>query len=268
MWRLVSAAAIIGFGVSRIELGGVWDVLLKTSPPLAALSFVLLLAGQAVSGLRWSTIAHRLGSVTETGWFVLTYLRCCFYNVFLPTGIGGDAVRVAALRNEVGLRESGRSVVLDRATGLLALCVTGALLLPWTPYLDTVPFAQIAACVLGIVALLTVMVIATRGDWLPLVVTTVAFEVLWCGGIWVLARALRIDLPVAALPAITVIVALAIALPVSLGGNGTREAGFVAALAPLGFATHDAVALGIAFGAVLAIVGLCGAPLPIRTLVK
>ena len=59
----------------------------------------------------------------------------------------------------------------------------------------------------------------------------------------------------------TLIVAVAIALPISIGGTGTREAGFVVALAPLGIGTEAAVALGISFGVVLALVGLVGAPL-------
>jgi hypothetical protein len=79
----------------------------------------------------------------------------------------------------------------------------------------------------------------------------------------VLARALDVDIGAAALPIVTLIVAVAIALPISIGGTGTREAGFVVALAPLGIGTENAVALGISFGVVLALVGLVGAPLSV-----
>ena len=78
-----------------------------------------------------------------------------------------------------------------------------------------------------------------------------------------LAEALDLGLDAAAMPIVTLIVAIAIALPISIGGTGTREAGFVVALAPLGIGTEAAVALGISFGVVLALVGLVGAPLSV-----
>jgi glycosyltransferase 2 family protein len=261
-WRLATAAAIVAFGLSQIDLDAVADAVVRLSLPLAALSWALLLAGQVVSGLRWGVIADRIGSRAARAWFVRAYLRGCFYNVFLPTGIGGDAMRIAVLRHELGLREAGRSVVLDRASGLAAIALAAAACLPFTPYLDR-HGAAIAIGLAGLAAAVAAAVWLFRRGLGAFVGWTLLFELVWFAGIWTLARALGLELDAATMPIVTLIVAVAIALPLSIGGTGTREAGFVVALAPLGVATEEAVALGICFGVILALVGVVGAPLPV-----
>lgn len=115
--------------------------------------YILLAAGvycvgQVWSTLKWWTIArfldHRVG-----------FLRCLrfyfigmFFNLFLPSIVGGDGYRVAALSSASGgpLSKAATSVFLERITGLYALVfvslvaalVTGVTLggLPlWVPLL-------------------------------------------------------------------------------------------------------------------------------------
>lgn len=48
------------------------------------------------------------------------YLTSMFYNQFLPTSIGGDAVRIYLIQKEQGsIYSAGSSVVLERAVGLI-----------------------------------------------------------------------------------------------------------------------------------------------------
>lgn len=254
---------IVAIGLTQIDFAEVRDALSSLSVPLALLAWGLLLAGQAVSALRWSVIAERLGARASTGWFLRAYLRGSFYNAFLPTGIGGDAMRIAVLRHDLGLKDAGRSVVIDRASGLAAICLAAGACLPFTDYLDELPALRAAVAAVAAVAAAVLAVVLARRGLARFAGWTLLFMVVWFGGIWVLARALEIEVAVAAMPIITLIVAVAIALPLSIGGTGTREAGFVVALAPLGVGTEAAVALGISFGVALALVGLVGAPLSV-----
>jgi hypothetical protein len=253
-WRLLSAVAIVAIGLTQIDLADVGDALSSLSVPLAALRWATLLAGQVISGVRWRVIGPRLGARSSTRWFVRAYLRGSFYNAFLPTGIGGDAMRIAVLRHDVGLKDATRSVVIDRASGLAAICLAAGACLPFTDYLDDVPALRVALAALS----LTASIVLARRGLAGFVGWTLLFMAVWFGGIWVLARALDIELAAAALPIVTLIVAVAIALPISIGATGTREAGFVVALAPLAVGTDQAVALGISFGVVLALVGARG----------
>ena len=262
-WWLLSAVAIVAIGLTQIDLADVGDALSSLSVPLAALSWATLLAGQVISGVRWRVIGPRLGARSSTRWFVRAYLRGSFYNAFLPTGIGGDAMRIAALRHDVGLKDATRSVVIDRASGLAAICLAAGACLPFTNYLDDVPALRVALAALSLTASIVLAIVLARRGLAGFVGWTLLFMAVWFGGIWVLARALDIELDAAALPIVTLIVAAAIALPISIGATGTREAGFVVALAPLAVGTDQAVALGISFGVVLALVGLVGAPLSV-----
>lgn len=254
---------IVAVGLTQIDFADVGDALSELSVPLAVLSWALLLTGQVVSGVRWRVIAERLGARASTAWFVRAYLRGTFYNAFLPTGIGGDAMRIAVLRHEIGVKESTRSVVIDRASGLAAICLAAGACLPLTDYLDELPTLRAVIAAVSLAAAGVLAVLLARRGLARFAGLTLLFMAVWFGGIWVLARALDIDVAMAAIPLVTLTVAVAIALPISIGGTGTREAGFVVALAPLGVGTEQAVALGISFGVVLALVGLVGAPLSV-----
>ena len=262
-WRLLSAVAIVAIGLTQIDLADVGDALADLFIPLAVLSWAILLAGQAISGLRWGVISERIGAHQSQGWYVRAYLRGAFYNAFLPTGIGGDALRIAVLRHDLGLKDATRSVVIDRASGLAAIVLAAGACLPFTDYLDDLPGLRWALAAVALVAAVgTAAVLVQRGLG-AFVGYTLLFMAVWFAGIWVLGEALSLDIDPLAIPIVTLIVAIAIALPISIGGTGTREAGFVVALAPLGIGTESAVALGISFGVVLALVGLVGAPLSV-----
>ena len=165
------------------------------------------------------------------------YLRGSFYNAFLPTGIGGDAMRIAVLRHDIGLKDSTRSVVIDRASGLAAICLAAGACLPFTDYLDDVPALRAAIAALSLTASIVLVIVLARRGLAGFVGWTLLFMAIWFGGIWVLARALDIELDGGGAPD----------RHADRRGrdraadldrrDGTREAGFVVALAPLGVGT-------------------------------
>lgn len=263
--RLIVPAALVGLALWQLDLAAVAARLAGLDPLPAAAGCAVLLAGQSVSALRWRALAARWGLRASPAWFASAYLRGCLYNTVLPTGLGGDAVRVGLARRLGPTGAAARSVLADRLVGFAALAVTAALLAPLASgYLP----AGSAPVVLAVDALLVV-----GGAWLVAryglptwVGWTLLFELVWCTGVWLLAAAVGLRLAPAAVPVVVLVVGVALALPISVGGTGVREAGFVAALAPLDVAAPAAVALGVAFGAALALIGLCGAIAPLPAL--
>jgi hypothetical protein len=160
--RAVIGAALLGWLAHRTGFGlGVLAAPGRTLAAVGATS-VLLATGQALSAWRWQLL---LGP-DAPGWLDLcrVYLIGQFAGLFLPTSVGGDVVRIAAVSRvrPAGLTLS--SVLLDRGLGLLALCVffvIGAFLAPaqaagWSDRLQlgASPSRWIAAGALGALLLL------------------------------------------------------------------------------------------------------------------
>lgn len=108
-----------------------WSLILEgTMNPLVVVVGILgnlLLLSSA--GLRWFLLLRGQG-VTLRFRFVhyLTYITC-FFNGFIPGGIGGDALRVAfVLKHEKARRgQAALTIVLDRVIGLFSMMLIAAL---------------------------------------------------------------------------------------------------------------------------------------------
>jgi glycosyltransferase 2 family protein len=257
--RIVVSVALVLVALRALDLHAIADVAAGVRPGEAAVGLAMLTGGQLVCALRWRALARKGGLDASRSWFAAAYLRGCFYNTFLPTGMGGDAVRVMLSRRLGRTAAAVRAVAADRLWGLAALAVVSMLLAPLTPQL--VDHAGVRAAVAGVggATALGVVVVALARRLPAWVGWSLVYVAVWTIGVWLLADALHVGLPLTATPAVVLVAGIAVALPLSVGGLGTREAAFVLACAPLGVATEPAVALGIAFGIALAAIGLLGA---------
>src|SRR5438128_6925729 len=76
-------------------------------------------ATQVVSSLRWQLLAQPLGFRQPLGQFVRLYFIGMFFNLVLPTSVGGDVVRAWYLAENSRRRSAALvSVLLERGSGL------------------------------------------------------------------------------------------------------------------------------------------------------
>lgn len=217
------------------------------------------------------------------------YLEGMFFNQALPGAVGGDVVRIYRVRAFCrGLGQAINGILLDRITGLIALC---CLILVGLPLLmdrigDSEPVIGFLAVIgLGITGVILVFVIAAMnedGFGGRLRGGIVRFARLFVR----LARRPTEAVPVLALGLVTQVLVVVIAfwsaqglgigftfldclivvpasiliatLPISLGGWGVREGAMAAGFTMLGASGTDAVALSIVMGLQLVAVGLVG----------
>ena len=246
-------------------------------------------ASNVVSALRWRVLARWLGAGVSVRDASRWYFQAIGLNALLPGAVlGGDLYRAVVLRRAgQATLASSWSVVLDRVSGLWMLCAIGGIgaalyadvLAPWlrlpagvftllmlagTALWLMLPWVLPALLRYGGVRWLAPLrAAAERPDfnrqmgWQAL--ASAAVQVLSAAALAGGGLALGVQLPLAAWAFAIAPVFLMAALPVSVGGWGTREAATVAALAPFGVASAAAVGVGVIYGLYALVQGAMGA---------
>ncbi|MGD0094832.1 MAG: lysylphosphatidylglycerol synthase domain-containing protein [Planctomycetota bacterium] len=126
--RLAAGVALVGFLLHKhgVELRGVLERMVEL-PPLILLSAIALdLAGRLLSAYRWSRLAALAGKPIGFGRVAQLYYSGMFFNLCLPTSIGGDVFRVVGLGRNTGSKSVAfASVFMDRNIGMAALLTLG-----------------------------------------------------------------------------------------------------------------------------------------------
>ena len=263
---------------------------MQLQPFLGAL--FLFLAGLIVKAYRWSSLVWALG--VEVSWWRLVGLNFVgvFFGLFLPTGVGGDAVKMYELtRSEAKAAAAISSVFVDRFLGLFVLfaMALGALT---SSYELVPPEIRILIAVLfigslgGVALLLQRKWIEARGRQFGLnrllgrfrilrelydsihlygakaLLRSTAASVVWnlilIVGYYLLGLAVGIDLSLAIYFLLVPIIAALLVIP-SIGGLGIREGATVFLLKQVGVDESQALALALAYDLTLVITALVGA---------
>lgn len=86
-----------------------------------ALSMVIFLLAQVVSALRCAYVVRALGGDLGLMESIRVHFIGFWFNQVLPTGFGGDVVKIALIKKQTGLGVATRAVVVDRVSGLMIL---------------------------------------------------------------------------------------------------------------------------------------------------
>jgi len=127
----VGVTAISFYVISRSVW---WDGLLKSLTNLRlewfGLAILIFWATQIVSCLRCVYVARALGGELDLATSVRAHFVGLWFNQVLPTGLGGDIVKIGTLKNRIGLSIGTRAVVIDRVSGLMILMFMFLIQLP------------------------------------------------------------------------------------------------------------------------------------------
>ncbi|MFZ2858796.1 lysylphosphatidylglycerol synthase transmembrane domain-containing protein [Acidovorax sp.] len=288
--RALLGLALLGAVLALADPRRVLASLGQAHPGWLLAGLAAAIASNLVSALRWRALARWLGADMGVRDAVRWYFQAIGLNALLPGAVvGGDLYRAVVLRRtgqDAGA--SSWSVVLDRVSGLWMLCAIGGLgaaasadALGAALGLSPALLRGVALCgtALWLVLPWCLPALLRRGAswrWLaPLRTAAVrpdfqrqlGWQALASGAVQGLSAAalaagglaLGIQLPPAAWAWAIAPVFLMAALPVSVGGWGTREAAAVAALAPFGVAVPAAVGAAMLYGVYGLVQGALGA---------
>jgi uncharacterized membrane protein YbhN (UPF0104 family) len=287
---LVAGAMILAGTLYFVNLNAVVEGLRKIGYGAAMLAGLLAIGQVFICGFRWHLISRQTGAPLRLRDTTLGYLEATFVNAFFPTLIASDGARVLrAMGSGANPMNAFVGVVTDRIVALCGLAVasaTGVFFLPGAvhnPWLLAAIVGILPAFLCGLLVLdlmgryfvklshwrivrpfLELSSYVRRLRQMPrltfLVVCVSMVGHLFCAGtFYVLSQQLGIQIGYWAMFALAAPILVYAAVPISIGGWGIREAVTAALFGLVGVAPSLAVALSIAFGLLMSVVGLvCG----------
>jgi uncharacterized membrane protein YbhN (UPF0104 family) len=280
--RLLVSAALLAWLASRTDWAQLAGAFAGLRPELWLAALGLYVLTQVVSALRWRLLAHPLGFDQAPRHYVAFCFLGMFFNLVLPTSVGGDVVRAWYLDAGSGRRLNAfLSVFLDRLSGLLVLltlaCVAVTVVpLELPPWISRTVWATVAAAVVGTCALPLLARWTGRGERIRRLaeslrlylaqprrlLASVGLSLLIQAAnvvlVWLVGQAIAAPVPGAYYWVLVPMVSLLTMLPLSVNGMGVREAGTVIFLAPLGVGEGTALTLAFLWFCVYTAASLLG----------
>jgi hypothetical protein len=124
--QIAVSAVLLALILRQVHWSEVWDALRRIDLFWLAVAWGFFLLGVAVRAVRWRVLLDALGVRRPLGELTSWYFVGSFFNVILPTGFGGDAVRAAELAQDTGRPGPVvNSVIVDRYLGIMVLLGIG-----------------------------------------------------------------------------------------------------------------------------------------------
>jgi glycosyltransferase 2 family protein len=276
--RFLVSIALLGAVLAYADFGEVADVVRDGEWGWLLVASGLMVVCVVLGALRWWLLLEGAGIDLPARRSVRPYALSFVLNLILPTAVAGDAVRTWVVGRQSGrLLGATAATVIDKLTALTCLFVLG-----WAVYLvdrDAVPESVVVAfawvtgglVAAGVLAALAAAgvrpvlhrlperaVLMLRDSWrmlrvwagsrtLVVSVTALglAYQALVVGVFVLVAKTVGVELAFALAAVSTAIVLVATLIPVSVGGVGIREGGFVLLLGQAGVDAADATVLSL-----------------------
>ena len=185
-FRLAASLLLLGVLACGMDWSQVRAAFASLRLDLWLLAAVVYAVTQAVSSLRWQLLARPLGFDDPFRQFLGNYYVGMFFNLVLPTSVGGDVVRAWRLASQSRRRARAfLSVIADRVSGVFVLVLLALAALPFRPT-ELPPWLTwtVAGLAGGALLALTFLLLVgrTTGSHLPLLGTRYPSLDTWYSG--------------------------------------------------------------------------------------
>ncbi|EFK09016.1 conserved hypothetical protein [delta proteobacterium NaphS2] len=268
---------------SRFGLQGVWRAFERLPLSLWISACGMLLLAQILSSFRWWIISKTLKFEGAFKTYMGYYFVGMFFNLFLPTGVGGDIFKVHFLSRSIGRKLAATLTVLwDRFFGLSAMVLIGGFFVLIHPGLLRKPFDDGLVISGGMVVLIlvgmpfiynilrrmklkilhalpeSVLQLHKPGKLFPILGLSFCMQALGMGAVALMGEGMHLPVPPAFYFMVLPIVNIMTMIPVTFSGIGLREGAMVYFLGLKGIAPEPALALGLLFFSIQVTTSLVG----------
>ncbi|MGD9611713.1 MAG: lysylphosphatidylglycerol synthase transmembrane domain-containing protein [Kiritimatiellia bacterium] len=261
------------------------------------LIYALFLLNTGLSSWKWQLLLETDGVRVPFRSLLSSYLIGTFFNLFLPSSIGGDSYRVVAASRHGGAAKSFASVFADRLTGFLALAVWGLLFsaFGWSSlpdkrmlFLPVIVFGAMAALVFALVQRTGLVAVwrlvrldrlkaldaflhrfldsmagyhADRRLLAKVFGISLSFQLMAIAIIFCISKAMAWEVPFIYFSIFVPLITLGEALPISIFGIGVRDSLYVFFFAQGGASREQALSLALVYVLITIVYSLLGGAL-------
>lgn len=132
--KIIVSLVLLTLIFSTIDLHALWQIFQQANPWWLLAAQAMMMLGVVIRAWRWQILLDAIGVRVPLGELTAIYFIGFLFNNLLPSGLGGDAMRMVELdRHTERTSDTVTSVVVDRYLGLLALQAIAlvALLVSW-----------------------------------------------------------------------------------------------------------------------------------------
>jgi uncharacterized protein (TIRG00374 family) len=294
--KLAITLGLYAYILFRIDIGELVERLASARLGYVALGVLAYAGGQLTSAYRWHLLLGPVRLASSYGRIAAYYFIGMFFNFFLPTSVGGDAVKAVLLARETGSPARATvSVFMERNLGLAALLTIAVVAGFQAPPIELLGLS-LPTLVIGLAlgfACMNLLIFSRRAyTFLDRLASMTPFARVWPGAgalhaaltpylstprivlaalalsfffqivviavVFLCARALDLTVPPAALAVFVPLIALGGMLPVSINGLGVRDALYILLFGRLGTPPDVALSLSLLYLAVTIVSSLPG----------
>ena len=294
LWRfgikLLISLGLLAFLLTRTDVQAIWALFQSLRLPIFLGSLLLYILAQILSSLRWRCLLQA-EKINLSFWrLILLYFEGMFFNLMLPTLIGGDIVRGYQVFRLTRQHEASlASILVERLSGYVAMIMIAciALLLAYPFLRDPVVVWLIAASAAGLIGIIAGLLSdqlqalffrllssaglarfhetlhaiyeAIQRYWghkralLLAVVLSLILQSLGIIIFYLISRSLNFLVPLRYFFLFVPLISIISMLPISVSGIGVREASSVYFFAKVGLDSAGAISLSLLWFAVMAL---------------
>jgi uncharacterized protein (TIRG00374 family) len=295
--KIAISLALLAYLLSTSNLGALLHRVRAGDPLLMLAAMALWVVVFLLQTWRWRVLLQAQGWDTSLRSLSASYLVATFFNNFLPSNVGGDVIRIRDSSRLTGSKTAAVAVVaIDRILGLgaLYLLALGAFVAA-DPAVRNLAGAKLVLPLLGAVFLVMALLFFRPGIARRIVARTPLHSSEWAkrrfevvqaavhvyrervAAVWaafagsvalqalvivyyfLVARALRIDLPLAACFLMVPLCILVQTVPISFNGWGVRESVFILYFGQIGLDRDSALAFSLVGASLVVLLSLSGA---------
>lgn len=261
--KILLSVAALYYVYTKIDIRQVIDIFMNVDYLLLIVSLIFFVLSKIVSAWRLNYFFDAINVKLKNRSNLQLYLLGMYYNLFLPGGIGGDGYKVWIMNKKFNtkLKDLFWSVLLDRVNGVFVLFLLALLMVPLLSLSTEIKLYAILLVPISLVVYIIINRKFFRNLFSVIIPTTLLSTLVQVlqlfSALLILFANESIEHPTAYL-FLFLISSIVAALPITIGGIGSREITFLFGAKLLHLDINLSIALSLIFYVITLIVSLGG----------